>query len=70
MFMSCIGQEMAAVQLLSTLELSPENIINLVKTYDLDTDVADSQGNTRLMISSVNGFVEVSTYFVCGEFIV
>lgn len=53
MFMSSCGQELAAVRLLSNFDLNPENIQNLVKSHDVDLDVADSRGNTRLMISSV-----------------
>lgn len=56
MFMSSDSQESAAVQLLTKLDLSLDKIQNLVKNYDIDSDVADSRGNTRLMISAVNDF--------------
>jgi len=54
--MPCQNQELASVQLLSKLDLSPNDIRNLVKDNDIDLDVADSRGNTRLMISSVERF--------------
>lgn len=47
------SQESGAIHLLSKLDLSPENIMNLITNYNIDSDIADSQGNTRLMISSV-----------------
>jgi hypothetical protein len=51
--MSTHHQELAAVQMLTKLNLTPANILDLVKNYDIDLDVSDSKGNTRLMISSV-----------------
>lgn len=47
------SQELGVVHLLSKLDLSPEKIINLISHYNIDSDAADSRGNTRLMISSV-----------------
>lgn len=47
------SQESRIVHLLSKLDLSPEDIIHLIGHYNVDSDVADSRGNTRLMISSV-----------------
>lgn len=52
-FMRSYSQELAATNLLSRLDLSPDNIINIFTNYDIDLDVADSRGNTRLMIASV-----------------
>jgi len=54
MFISSQNQEFIAEQLLSKLDLSLEDIQNHIKNYDIDPDVADSRGNTRLMISSVH----------------
>lgn len=54
--MSYHNHESAAVKLLSTLDLTPDNIQHLVQNHDIDLDVADSRGNTRLMISSVMVF--------------
>lgn len=47
------SQELAAVKLLCKLDLSPNDIRYLVKHDNIDMDVADSRGNTRLMISCV-----------------
>lgn len=64
MFTSSHSQELAAVQMLDKLDLSPANILKFVKNNDIDLDVADSKGNTRLMISSVIGFFLVCTCFL------
>lgn len=53
MFMPSHSQELEAVKLLTKLDINPENIQNIIQKYDIDLDVADSLGNTRLMISSV-----------------
>jgi len=53
MFMPSNNQELAAVKLLSKLDMSTDDIQDLLKNDDIDVDVADSRGNTRLMISSV-----------------
>jgi len=47
------SHELEAVKLLTKLDIDPENIQNIIQKYDIDLDVADSLGNTRLMISSV-----------------
>lgn len=54
--MSPHSQELAAVKMLNTLDLTPSNFHNFVQDNDVDLDVADSKGNTRLMISSVMVF--------------
>lgn len=51
--MPSLSQESGIVRLLSELDLSPDNVKNLISNYNIDSDAADSQGNTRLMISSV-----------------
>lgn len=47
------NHELEAVMFLTKLDLNPENILHIIQNYDVDLDVADSRGNTRLMISSV-----------------
>jgi len=51
--MSSSSHEFEAVKFLTKLDLNPENIQHIIRNYDIDLDVADSRGNTRLMISSV-----------------
>lgn len=64
MFKPSNNQELAAVKLLSQLDLSSNDIRNLIKNDDIDLDVADSRGNTRLMISSVKWFsIRFNIYF-------
>lgn len=53
MFMPSHREESEAVKLLTKLDLNPENIIHIIQNCHIDLDVADSRGNTRLMISSV-----------------
>lgn len=62
--MPSLSQETWAVHLLSKLDLSPENIKNLIAHYNVDSDVADSRGNTRLMISSVLVISSIGQYFL------
>lgn len=61
-FMSSYNQELAATHLLCKLDLSTDQIQNLFKKCGIDLDVADSRGNTRLMISSVILFLD--KYFI------
>jgi len=53
MFMPSHSHELEAVKLLTKLDINTENIHHTIQKYDIDLDVADSLGNTRLMISSV-----------------
>jgi len=53
MFMPSHSHELEAVKLLTKLDINPENIQHIIQKNDVDLDVADSLGNTRLMISSV-----------------
>ncbi|XP_022179127.1 uncharacterized protein LOC111039801 [Myzus persicae] len=59
MFMPSHSHELEAVKLLSKLDISPENIQYTIQKHNIDLDVADSQGNTRLMISSANDQHEI-----------
>lgn len=47
------SQESVAVNLLSKFDLCAGEIQNLIQNYNVDVDIADSRGNTRLMMSSV-----------------
>jgi len=51
--MSSSSHELEAVKFLTKLDLNPESIQLIILNYNVDLDVADSRGNTRLMISSV-----------------
>lgn len=53
MFMPSHDQELAALNLLSKLQLSLDSVQSIFKDSEIDSDIADSRGNTRLMISSV-----------------
>lgn len=53
------SHELEAVKLLSKLDISPENIQYTIQKHNIDLDVADSQGNTRLMISSVIFYISI-----------
>ncbi|XP_060874208.1 uncharacterized protein LOC132947957 [Metopolophium dirhodum] len=59
MFMPSHSHELEAVKLLTKLDINSENIQHTIQKYDIDLDVADSLGNTRLMISSANDQHEV-----------
>lgn len=48
-----LSQESVAVNLLSKFDLCAGEIQNLIQNYNVDVDIADSRGNTRLMISCV-----------------
>jgi len=65
--------ELEAVKLLTKLDINSEDIQHTIQKYDIDLDVADSLGNTRLMISSVifyilyfniyfHNFIGIGTY--------
>ncbi|XP_050058869.1 uncharacterized protein LOC114131004 [Aphis gossypii] len=58
-FMSSSSHELEAVKFLTKLDLNPESIQLIIRNYNIDLDVADSRGNTRLMISSANDQHEV-----------
>lgn len=59
MFMPSHRHELKAVKLLTKLDINSENIQHTVQKYDIDLDVADSLGNTRLMISSVIFYISI-----------
>ena len=59
MFMPSRGHELEAVKLLAKLDLNSENIQYTIQKYDIDLDIADSRGNTRLMISSVIFYISI-----------
>lgn len=61
MFMPSHSHELEAVKLLTKLDINSENIQHTIQKYDIDLDVADSLGNTRLMISSVIFYI---LYFI------
>jgi len=66
MFMPSHSHELEAVKFLTKLDINSENIQHTIQKYDIDLDVADSLGNTRLMISSVIFYISIFIFITIG----